>query len=106
MAQRAQPAGKMGGGRYANLYGLGGSCLLEVGREWRLSWDSRQLKSVWLSPEGLESREDGWGKGSLTVCFIKLEKIWQENRGQEFLFIFFIILSYFGVGGYKIRRSM
>ena len=33
LAQRAQPAGKMGRGREANLYGLGISDLMKVGGE-------------------------------------------------------------------------
>jgi hypothetical protein len=69
----------MGGGRAANPYGSRISGLMEVGGgaagEWRSSRDSRLLRATWHGPEGSESREDGWGKGSLLVWFRDLVEV-------------------------------
>jgi hypothetical protein len=44
----------------------------KVVEEWRSLWDSRLLGAAWLGSEGLASREDGWWKGNLPVCYISL----------------------------------
>lgn len=62
------------------------SGLMRVGREvageWRSSWESWLLREAGLCSESSASREDGWKKWSLLVCFrslMKLEEMWLES---------------------------
>lgn len=58
---------------------------MKVGRvvagEWRSPCDGRLLRAAWLVPEGSESKEGKWGKGSLPLWFGSLMEV--QARQQE-----------------------
>jgi hypothetical protein len=53
----------------------------DMAGEWRSPWNSRLLRAGWLGPEGSESREDGWAKGSLPRC-LKSDEGLGERAGE------------------------